>query len=573
MARLVKKAKLQRSQHPKGDKGEGALAWGDLRRRKPNRAGLLTSTSPCALLLSEYLDCFSLSPAGHKGFVGLTEVCPQQETEALQRNCSLFALLIADSFRRIHQCLREGGPLPPFEKLRAGYLACGPGSGGVHRTEQSREFLKLIGYASKPLNTFVFFSILLLTCVIPMLRSYGKIVLSSSSMWGCECEQFVDEARLFFESMPPHPDAVAVRLLTTMLLEGLSCPKNSSFGRDATVLVDGKPKKVKVQQVLEASIILFIEALFDARDCVNDPSKADDPTCRLLNDYDRFRMKGRKAFQEGQGDDTSDTQGGGLGALSAEEGQAGMQEEGEAFTAVESDGDGTADLSSGDSNASGADLQSFSELPESSEGGMSDPSAHRGNDEESQRSARIMDYVARAASNAVGYARLIKLLQGAMGRNVLSTSGFSSLAKSGKRGELIIVVYVRALIHLLTGDSSLAQISANVVSTVAREGSQKAQQKGGKVTAFVQGDSVAAAEELPAERKGSKGSKKRAIIFLIVDIIIVAGLLAATPFFPTYLTVAVIIFTVIAALLHVVQFYAVYRSGGESSGSNITDEE
>lgn len=102
-----------------------------------------------------------------------------------------------------------------------------------------------------------------------------------------------------FVNIPPHADPVAVRLTTTMLADGVSCPAGSSSGIPEKI-VWGRRRPVKTAQVIEAAILIAVERLFDASDCVSFERNGDqaDMTCRLLEKYDQYMQAGRPKATE-----------------------------------------------------------------------------------------------------------------------------------------------------------------------------------------------------------------------------------------------------------------------------------
>lgn len=104
-----------------------------------------------------------------------------------------------------------------------------------------------------------------------------------------------------FVNIPPHADPVAVRLTTTMLADGVSCPAGSSPRIPEKIVLGGR-KPVKTAQVIEAAILIAVERLFDASDCVSFDRNGNqaDMTCRLLEKYDQYMQAGRpKATETG----------------------------------------------------------------------------------------------------------------------------------------------------------------------------------------------------------------------------------------------------------------------------------
>ncbi|KAL8455851.1 hypothetical protein Emag_000425 [Eimeria magna] len=487
-----------------------------------------------------YLDCFSLSPAGHKAYMGVTEVCHKQETEALQRNCSMFALLIAEAIEKINTCLRQENVNSAFEKLRSG------------------SFLNMRAECVRKHRLFL---------VHPLLHEdMGKASLQdyADPQGWLEGLQFQGGATDKSGILADDPVSLAFRRLTFSVMGSV----------DSQHIMFGK---------------MLIRSSMSSQGLKR----------RLSNLWARLRRKHKlnltmerinEADKQGSAEGKGDSQGGNLQSLASGEGQVGMQDGGEGAAGMESDGSEGVDLGSGNSDTASADLQSFSEVPASSEEEMSDFSGDKSNAEEYRRKLRISNYAVKAASDAVAYARLslrtstlklrlvkvllknkmlvnltVKILQGFMGREVFTTSGLTSVAQSGKRGEMIVALYVRALIQLLTGDPGLAQLSASAVATVAKGGGGKVQRREEKVTAFVQGDSGQ-----PIKRKPKK---KIAILFLVIEVFIVAGVFALTTILPHYVLFIAIVYTIIAVLMHASHLYAAFKREPEQFADDITEEE
>lgn len=120
-----------------------------------------------------------------------------------------------------------------------------------------------------------------------------KLLSEGFTLFGLLSQTLTQGFELFV-SMPPHPDPLAVRLLTNMLVDGLSCPADGTFGRPERVVVGGKTRTVKPAQMIEAAIYIAVENLFDASDCAA-PGSTDSlgrMTCRLLGAYDEFMQSG-----------------------------------------------------------------------------------------------------------------------------------------------------------------------------------------------------------------------------------------------------------------------------------------
>ncbi|KAL8272009.1 hypothetical protein Esti_004133 [Eimeria stiedai] len=529
----------------------------------------------------KHLACFSLSDAALMASRSVVGVCGNLDTEALLRSCSMFAWIIAQALARVDDCLKQENVVSSFQKLqcvRTNRLFL------VHPLlhEGLKEPSKLRFQGGVPNESAVEGEDALTgafrrlsSSVMGSVDSHhvlaGKLLIRStlarqgfrqrlSNLWARlrgrptyrssrripEADKFVDEARRLYESMPPHPDPLAIRLTTAMMLDRLSCPKDSSFETHETVLVEGKPKRVKVQELLEATILLVTEALFDARDCASDESKADDPTCRLLSDYDQFRMNSQNASQRETAENSTDTQGGDPDLSSPEEGQAVTQGEVESAAEEKTNGNEVAVLTGGERDALKPDQQSFSEVSGSSEDQMSDPSAYTSNDQQYLKKLRITDYAVKAASSAVAYARLslrtntkmlrvvkyllknkilvqssVTLLQDYMGRDIFSMNGLTLHAFSEKRGELILTVYVRTLIDLLTGNPSLAQVSATIAKLVVKE-----------------------------------------------------SLFALTLIFPPFMLIIAIVYTILLTLINTFRIYNIFRGGSEDTSDwPVTEEQ
>lgn len=308
-----------------------------------------------------YFDCFSLASPETKAASAVSSVCGRMKTEALRRNCSLFAYFIAKTLAKIGDCISQGDPANYTQKreclglyrlfLVHPLLRESISAASAEDINDAEAWMNTLGFTGGPPEEFTFpggsplgkaFAALNWSMVGTVdnlhivagnalkastrqrrgvggrwRRFWRRVRGRSSPMTETvkpNAEALLNQGYELFLSMPPHPDPVAVRLLVAMLADGLSCPADGTFGKPERVVVGGKIKNVKTAQMIEAAIYVFVEVLFDASDCAardNAESQAR-MTCKLLNAYDEYMqaggpMQARRTVEEGlQGTESAD---------------------------------------------------------------------------------------------------------------------------------------------------------------------------------------------------------------------------------------------------------------------------
>ncbi|KAL8439848.1 hypothetical protein Efla_004374 [Eimeria flavescens] len=487
---------------------------------------------------SKYIDCLNLGPSGEKSLKAATEICGKLGSEALERTCSLFSLLIADALMAAQKCISYTSGRSPNAKLQCFkkkrlflvhpllHESTSDASGDDYSNPQAwyaklrfdpQPNKDLSPLGSDPL-TLAFHRVNqgVMGTVDTHYMVGSKMLFQStvakgglrkrlSGLWRRirrrgdmprepvqripEAEEVVDQGRELFEGLPPHPDPLSVRLAVFMLLDGVSCPASLSTKRYETVLLNGKPKKVKLQKIIETTVLLVIERLFNARDCLIEADKADETTCRLLRDYDQYRQSGGKrkggssggpsALQRGL-IEPQDEQGEALEGAEGEVKEQGLESVDD-LRALES-------IDSGDESSQRN--QAFAEMPA---GDFS------GRDNESHRRFRMLRYIMAGTNNAVAMARMgmqservvfrvVQILLGSKtfrklatgllmrfaGEDLFSIDAMAALASYGRRGKLLFGIYVQSMVQLATGSVKLGKVSGGVVGAVAQEASQLA---------------------------------------------------------------------------------------------------
>ncbi|KAL8439844.1 hypothetical protein Efla_004370 [Eimeria flavescens] len=507
------------------------------RRSKSEAEEELVTIEEAAL---KKIDCFSLGSPEEKAIKAIERVCSKLRNVSLHRNCAFFARHIAERFASIQECLDQDEAAAPADKLRCfkehylflvhPYLrqtegaALRDGVAGARdwfknlrfqppsNTQPSVRIEDPVGQAMRELRESTKASVdshFILTVDLLIKRTVAPRGLRRriSAFWGNvkgrfprqpvqripDAETLLNEGGEIFASTPPRPDPLAVRLATHMLITNASCPSSSSRSSE-TVLLKGKPRRVKLQKMLEAAVVVFIENLFDTRSCANDESKADEPTCRLLKEYDEYAQSismpyGGEGEEEPTGSESellespqkNDWEGHVGSVQTPEEGSMDMQ---------------GAESTGGEEEALEGS-QAFADISEPARDEEANEYSGRANMEGAQSRLRMRRAALAAIANAVAVARLslrsetlpfhvlrfllknaslrrfiVRGFIGFMGRELLSLEGLALLGGFGSHGLLLFELYMEALIQLATGRPRLGKISASLANSVAEEGSR-----------------------------------------------------------------------------------------------------
>ncbi|KAL8439845.1 hypothetical protein Efla_004371 [Eimeria flavescens] len=480
---------------------------------------------------SKYIDCLNLGPSGDKAFKASAQICSKLGNEALERICSLFSVLIADALTATQECINcfnenrlffvhpllhestsdetdddNSDPHTWYSRLRfdpnpnkdLSPLAFDALTLAFHRVNQGVRFTVDTQYmvGSKMLFQSTIAKRGLRKRLSGLWRRIRRRGVHPEHVQRIpQADEVVDQGRELFEGLPPHPDPLSVRLAVFMLLDGVSCPADLSIKRYETVLLNGKPKKVNLQKVIEATVLLVIERLFSARDCITDESKVDETTCRLLRDYDQYRQsagKQKPGYSHEPTELHQDFSRKGEEEVPVKPAQAAVNEQGGDLESLESDsgiGQALESINSGEESSQGN--QAFAEMPSGDS---------TGKDNDGYKGYRMFRYAAAATENAVAMARIgmrsetvsfrvaqsllnskafrslaIKVLMRFAGEGIFSIDAMAALASYGRRGKLLFGVYFQSMVQLATGSIKLGKLSGSVVGAVAQEASQLAQ--------------------------------------------------------------------------------------------------
>ncbi|CDJ48826.1 hypothetical protein, conserved [Eimeria brunetti] len=556
-------------------------------------------------------------------------------TEGMRRNCTLFAFFIAGTLGKIDDCIKQTDPANVTERkaclkkyslflvhplVRESISAASP-----QDYNDAENWLSSLTFSSGPPEEFTFpggtplgqaFAKLNWSLIgtadnqhiaavnylkrsvrvqrgvgSRLKRAWRRIRGRSSPKTETmkpNAESMLTEGYQLFLSMPPHPDPVAIRLLTSMLVEGLSCPADGSFGKPEKVMVGGKVKTAKAAQLIEAVIYIFVRELFDASDCA-DPGNPDAQTrmtCRLLFAYDAYMQAGGPMQVERKTEESLLELSPESGESSppdeqvpaAAEGEAELKDEGEQALGLEAGETTGIQPSAAPSNLS-SEPEEENRLPESpggTEEGPPEPSlelpAELNLEEESGRRERIRVYTQNATASAVAAARLSlksgtttlrivrlcvrssffvryasELLLFFLGKEIVSKHGLFLLLGRRREGKQLLGTYVRALVELSSGDASLGNLSAAAAGIAADEEKRLIAAEQQTAPSFLQGWLRPTAVERTLQVAGMPTSRQAAVVLaLSVNVtadVLLAFLLVAisTAFPPAVFAVAVIL--------------------------------
>ncbi|CDI75482.1 hypothetical protein, conserved [Eimeria praecox] len=569
---------------------------------------------------SRYFDCFNLGSPDVKAANAVNSICGSMKTEALRRNCSLFAFFIAGVLEKIGKCMSQADPANYTQKRAEDYKDA---EGWMNTLTFSRgppeEFTfpggSPLGKAFAKMNWSLIGTVdnQHIAAGNHLKRSIRERKGAGSrlrNLWRRirrrpypmtetmkpDAEAILTQGFELFVSLPPHPDPVAVRLLVTMLLDGLSCPADGTFRRSERVVVGGKAKTVKAAQMIEAAIFTVVEVLFDASDCAA-PGRSElqaRPACKLLAAYDEYMQGGGPMEVESKAEERVQ-EAKGLEPEAAEQAPAeeGAEPAGEGEPALGLEAREPATTQSSDIPSTLPPQEFYAEstsLPSGAEGlpeAFVDLPAEQDLEMADGKRERIRVYAQNAAASAVAAARL-SLKSGSatfrivslclrsqffvryasqivlhfLGKELVSKQGLFLLLGGKRRGERYLGFYVKALVELSSGNSNLANLSAAATGIAADEERRVVSGEQQASASFLQGWLKPSAVSRVFHEAGIGASRQTAValassINVAADVVLAVLLVALSTAFPPAMIVLAVILAILLIIRSAVVCYTV----------------
>ncbi|CDJ35938.1 uncharacterized protein EMH_0002610 [Eimeria mitis] len=547
------------------------------RRPRQEREQELASMEGAAM---RYFDCFSLGSPETKAASAVSAVCAGLKTEALR------------------QCLKKNPLFLVHPMLRESIAAASP-----EDYNDAEAWMSSLSFVAEPPEEFTF------PGGSPLGQAYAKL---NWSLIGTADNQHIlagdylkqstrkrrgilTEGYQLFMSLPPHPDPVAVRLLSTMLVDGLSCPADGTFGKPERVVVGGKTKTVKTAQLVEAAIYIVVGELFDASDCAA-PGNTDAQarmTCRLLSAYDEYMQAGGPLQAEPKTEERLQQISGAEFEAAPALAEAEARDEGEQARGLEA-GEPSSTQSSVIPSTLPSETNDVDERSEPSRGAVEGPPepslelpADQDVEETDGKRERIRVYAQQAAASAVATARL-SLKSGAttlrlvrlclkssffirhvsrillffMGKELVSQQGLFLLLGRKRQAGSLLGIYIRALVELSSGSSSLGNLSAAATGIAADEEKRVISGEQQTPASFLQGYLKPTVVIRTLQAAGVETNRRTAVALALsvnvtVDIILAFLLVALSSAFPPAVLVMAIVLAILLLIRSAIISYTV----------------